>query len=132
MEVAARTLQVRAPVLSRSRLVTVAIAVLLSGAMSGCSVPDVSFYADDAAVGADVAAEASGDDSTESGDDGGDDGGDGMGGDCGAAQCCGSIPCIGTCDQTNCQACINKCSGGQECCAKQSLTCKPLGSTCPP
>jgi hypothetical protein len=125
-------------VLSRSRLVTVAIAVLFSGAMSGCTVPDVSFYADDAAVGADVtvegAAEASGDDggSTESGDDGGDDGSDALGGDCGAVQCCGSIPCIGTCDQTNCQTCINKCSGGQECCAKQQVTCKTLGSTCPP
>jgi hypothetical protein len=50
---------------------------------------------------------------------------------CGGPTCCGSIPCFGNCTD-QCDACANKCGGGQlECCVKQSLTCHALGSTCP-
>lgn len=118
--------------------------VLIAVLASGCTVPEVSFYADDGG-GPDgtteAAAEASGDDGgggPEAGDDGsgGDGGGAGEGGTCDAAQCCGSVACTGDCSQTNCQTCTTKCGGmqpPQQCCVKNGVVnCHPTSSSCPP
>jgi hypothetical protein len=105
---------------------------------TGCAVPEINFYGDDGGpdtsfdvtVGDDVSNDGivaeggGGDDSGDSGDDGGEVGA------CGAPTCCGSIPCFGEC--TDCDACASKCGGGgQECCVKQTLVCRSVGTSCP-
>jgi hypothetical protein len=51
---------------------------------------------------------------------------------CDAAMCCGSFPCSGTCDQTNCDRCIRNCAAGEQCCGKASgnSVCRPANGTC--
>jgi hypothetical protein len=126
---------------SRPEFAPLLIAVLAAG----CGVPEIDIVPDDGG-GADVTVEASaegsgddggateaGDDAT--GDDGGNDGGDAAeAGACGAAQCCGSIPCSGDCSDANCQTCTSKCGGTppQQCCVKNgTVGCHPVTSNCP-
>lgn len=111
--------------------------VVLASAVSGCAVPEVSFYGEeagpDAPLDAGVRGDVAGDTPSEAVADAGHAGDGGEAGDCGAATCCGSIPCTGDC--SDCQACVDKCGGSgppQQCCVKQNISCRSIGMACPP
>ncbi|MGH7295837.1 MAG: hypothetical protein ACRELB_12920 [Polyangiaceae bacterium] len=103
------------------------IAVWLLFACSACSVPNVTFYDDDASADGSRDAEN---------DDGISDAGDAAP-TCPASTppevtvCCGPIACVGDCPDA-CSECTAKCTATQQCCARgPSISCHTVGATCP-
>jgi hypothetical protein len=123
-------------------LVSVAILVASSG---GCSVPDVTFFADDGSsdasaddvLGGDVTALDVAGDAMDAGGDASDAGDAATGCNpaalpAGASMCCGPIACNGCSTQADCTACeMKQCPISQICCLRaQGASCKMTGMAC--
>jgi hypothetical protein len=120
-------------------------AAILAASSGGCSVPEVTFFADDGASDAstdtvladDVTAPDVADVAVDAGDAG--DAGDAMIGcnpealPTGATMCCGPIACNGCVTPTDCMACeMKQCTTSQLCCVRaQGASCRMTGMACP-
>jgi hypothetical protein len=119
---------------------------MATAAPYGCGVPDILLVGDDASS----AGDGDGDDASV--DAGSSDGASDASGDASADAdsdapasaascpdatpagfdgCCGSTPCLGTCNETTCTPCSGKCSVGDQCCVRGGGgTCHPIGAVC--